>query len=565
MDERGARAGRGFALEETLAGDSSGASPGDATPTGDGATEPGGRGAAAGATTTGAGRVAVATPLPGSASEERLAAERQAELDRLEHVGHVLRFRGFMPFVLLVWIGFGVVDWTVVTYIAPGPFLPFLLLRGGMAVLIAAAVWWTRRSPLVDARTFRPFELGLFVAASATISGMEFVYGGITSPYFAGIMMTLLVRSIIVARPWRQGVVEFGLIALTSPAVLLAGGLFSAELRAQLGDAAARAAFLHNLAFIGGAVVFIVIGGHVTWSLRRQIFETRSIGRYRLRRCIGKGGMGEVWAAHDQTLKRDVALKILRPERVTAEWLQRFEREARATAELSHLHTVRVFDYGASDDGIWYLAMELLEGETLRARIEREGPLPSPLVRRIAVDVAGALAEAHGRGIVHRDVKPENLFVATIGGEHDVIKLLDFGLAKTEAADDGLTRSGWVGGTPAYMSPEAATGKPADPRADVYSLGATLYFALTGRPPFAATSLGGLINAHLGQAVEAPSRRVAGVPPDLEAVVLDCLAKDPAARPRDGAEVLARLTGASGRGRPPGRPQVTAPKSAPAP
>jgi serine/threonine-protein kinase len=187
--------------------------------------------------------------------------------------------------------------------------------------------------------------------------------------------------------------------------------------------------------------------------------------------------------------------------------------------------------------------MELREGETLRERVLRTGPLPADRARRFAIDLSGALAEAHGRGIVHRDITPENLFIATIGGERDVIKLLDFGLVKTEAAEEGLTRSGWIGGTPAYISPEAAAGKTVDASSDIYSLGASLYFALTGAAPFAATSLGALLQAHMTEGVEPPSQRAAGIPADLERVILRCLEKDPAGRPSNGTALLELLEG----------------------
>jgi serine/threonine-protein kinase len=388
-------------------------------------------------------------------------------------------------------------------------------------------------------------ELGIFVLASIVITCMGFWYGGIGSPYVAGILLVFLARAVVVAQPWRVGLWNCCAIALAHPAVIGLAAVFAPSVRMQLTAAGPLAAFGHNLGFLAGAVAFSVIGSHVTWSLRRQVFETRSLGRYRLRRRVGSGGMGEVWAAHDETLKREVALKILRPERITDEWLQRFHREARATAELTHIHTVRIFDYGTSDDGVWYYAMELLEGETLRARVTRTGAVPAELVRRFAIDLSGALAEAHNRGIVHRDIKPENLFIATIGGEPDIIKLLDFGLAKVDTAEEGLTRSGWIGGTPAYISPEAAAGRQVDTRSDVYSLGGSLYFALTGSPPFRASSYGALLEAHMTETVVPPSQVIENAPAELEQVIMQCLEKEPLQRPRDGAALLALLHGSA--------------------
>ncbi|KAB2885677.1 MAG: serine/threonine protein kinase, partial [Kofleriaceae bacterium] len=447
-----------------------------------------------------------AAPTPARSTDGALVARRQAELDRQEQIALLLRFRSFLPWVVCVWVAFTIVDWTVARYISPGPLTPFLLLRGGFTLVLLYFILRIHRRPPIGPREFRILELGVFVVASVVISIMGLFYGGIATPYFAGVLLAVVARAAIVAQRWQAGLRDYSAIIAAYPVVFGIAAVFRPGIRDQFADSAALATFAHNLGFLLGAVAFVVVGSHVTWSLRRQVFETRSIGRYRLRRCIGRGGMGEVWAAHDETLKRDVALKILRPERVNDEWLERFRREARATAELTHIHTVRIFDYGASEDGIWYYAMELLEGETLRERVSRSGPIPAESVRRFAIDLAGALAEAHARGIVHRDVKPENLFIATIGGERDVIKLLDFGLAKTEAAEEGLTRSGWIGGTPTYISPEAAAGKPVDQRSDVYSLGASLYFALTGAPPFDATSIGGLFQAHMHDAVVPPSQ-----------------------------------------------------------
>jgi serine/threonine-protein kinase len=304
---------------------------------------------------------------------------------------------------------------------------------------------------------------------------------------------------------------------------------------------------------IGGAWGLLVIASHNAWSLRRQVFRSRSIGRYRLERRIGHGGMGEVWVAWDEQLRRDVALKILRPEAGTnAAAVARFEREIMATAALSHPNTVRIFDHGVTDDGLWYYAMELLSGVDLYEMVAAEGPLAPARAIHIARQAAGALAEAHRRGIVHRDLKPENVFVAELGGEHDVVKVLDFGIVRMTQTDEvRLTGTGWVAGTPAYVSPEVAAGGDAGPAADVYGLGGVLYFALTGRPPFDAASSTALLRQHVMVAPEPPSQRLGRpLPAGLERTVLRCLAKDPEHRFADAGELARALDACAAGGGP---------------
>jgi serine/threonine-protein kinase len=243
--------------------------------------------------------------------------------------------------------------------------------------------------------------------------------------------------------------------------------------------------------------------------------------------------MGDIWVAHHAGLKRDVAVKILRPdaqERMGSA-VSRFEREVRATTELMHPNTVRLFDYGVTEDGLWYYVMELLEGETLGAHVARVGPLPPARALHVIGQAARALGEAHERGIVHRDIKPENLFLTSLGGEHDFIKVLDFGIAKVTAVDATVTGTGWILGTPAYVSPEAAMGKIVDARSDVYALGAVLYFLLCGRPPFECDNAAMTIMAHVSEDPEPPSLKLGHVlPHDIEAVVMRAMHKEPSER-----------------------------------
>jgi serine/threonine-protein kinase len=255
--------------------------------------------------------------------------------------------------------------------------------------------------------------------------------------------------------------------------------------------------------------------------------------------------MGDVWVGHHPGLKRDVAVKILRPEEQarSASAQARFEREVHATAELVHPNTVRVFDYGVTEDGLWYYVMELLEGETLAEHVERLGPLQPARALHIVGQATRAIAEAHERGIVHRDIKPDNIFLTSLGGEHDFVKVIDFGIAKVSDVDVTMTGSGLVMGTPEYMSPEVAKGEPADVRSDVYALGEVLYFLLCGRPPFHAESVGAVMFAQVHEPARPPSRVLGRqLPKDVELVVMRALQKDPAARYATAAELALALS-----------------------
>ena len=264
-------------------------------------------------------------------------------------------------------------------------------------------------------------------------------------------------------------------------------------------------------------------------------------GKYTIEREIGRGGMGVVFLARDVALERQVALKMLPPALAAQPILrERFLREARTAAGLSHPNIVPIFAV-EERDGLVYFAMGYVEGETLARRVTRAGPLPASEAARIVQEVAWALSYAHGRGVVHRDVKPDNILLEVGSGRAMVT---DFGIARQTSAGN-LTEMGHVVGTPQFMSPEQAAGEPLDGRSDIYSLGVVAFHALTGRLPFEAPSAAALLSLHLTQPAPPVASVRPGIPRPLADAIDRCLAKDPAARFASGEE-LGRAIGSTG-------------------
>lgn len=277
-----------------------------------------------------------------------------------------------------------------------------------------------------------------------------------------------------------------------------------------------------------------VYGAHIINTLRNEAFRARQLGQYRLKERIGAGGMGEVYLAEHQLLKRPCAIKLIRASSAEdPNALARFEREVRTTAKLSHWNTIHIFDYGHTDDGTFYYVMEYLPGLSLADLVKRYGPMPASRVIHLLRQACHALREAHAVGLVHRDIKPANIFAAQRGGLFDVAKLLDFGLVKQTREDQGLelTREGRCSGSPLYMSPEQATAVThPDARSDIYSMGATAYYLLTGQTPFTGSNPIQVMVAHARDPVTPPSHVHPDVPLDVERVVMRCLAKEPGDR-----------------------------------
>ncbi len=266
--------------------------------------------------------------------------------------------------------------------------------------------------------------------------------------------------------------------------------------------------------------------------------------KYRVEQCIGEGGMGRVYRARQLVLDKPVVLKVLHQELLSdARTVARFQREARAASRLNHPNSINILDFGVAEDGELFIAMEYVDGHDLHYLLSNEWPLSEPRIIRIVSQVLSALADAHAAGVIHRDLKPENVMVEPRrGGESDVVKVLDFGIAKiVDSVDAGpaLTRAGFVCGTPEYMSPEQAKGARLDARSDLYSVGVLLFQLVTRRLPFEADTAVGLATKHLTEPPPPPSRlRPGGCSPELERLILQALSKDPGARPQTAEAFL---------------------------
>ncbi|HSN27961.1 MAG TPA: protein kinase [Kofleriaceae bacterium] len=261
-------------------------------------------------------------------------------------------------------------------------------------------------------------------------------------------------------------------------------------------------------------------------------------GRYRILTKLGEGGMGAVYRGEQISLRRAVAVKLLRPElSANPTLLRRFSAEAEAVAKLSHPNTVNVYDFGQDSDGSLFIAMEYIDGRSLRSVVAKEGPLSPARALAIAVQVAASLSDAHAHNIVHRDLKPDNVMLPDRGRQRDVVRVLDFGIAKlrddSRATQQAMTQAGDMLGTPQYMAPEQIRGDAVDGRCDIYALGCMIYEMVTARLPFEAPSIMAMLSKHLMEAPVAPSQRRPdlGLPPAIDPLVLAAMAKDPAQRP----------------------------------
>ena len=448
---------------------------------------------------------------------------------------------------LYIWPTFTALD--VYMCFVAYPSAPFALFLGYRVVVSLAFYGVYRaasRNTTVPAGRLYWLQNMCYGLAALTIAIMAVHLGGIRSPYMHGISIVALVRATLVPSHWRRALKTYARIALAFPLVMGVGAIVSPAARSEWLSSASLIVFASNYVFVVASSFIGLVTGHIVWSAHEQLFRARRLGRYRLEAPIGKGGMGEVWLAWDQRLNREVALKILRVGTAPSpEMVRRFELEAQSAGQLRGPHVVKIFDFGASDDGLYYIAMEYLAGMNLATVVERFGPLPPARAIHLVMQACAALEEAHAAKIIHRDLKPHNLYLTRGEVEPDFIKLLDFGIARLRVeglGNEHLTRTGTMVGTPAYLAPEVWRGDVADERSDIYALGVTLHYLLTGQTPFEGMSLVQIQAAHLtGKPLKL---RLTGEGADrerLETLLLRCLARLPEDRIQSARELREAL------------------------
>jgi len=444
-------------------------------------------------------------------------------------------------------------------------------LRLFAAAVAFAALWLLLRGAPRAPRFVRAVELSTLFVGTAAFSTMVLVMDLTSSPDMVvrtAVTYMLLVYAVYVPSTARHTLMVAALMTLPLlGCIFVAFSAWDPALydppaaiwpKGKLGDMAYPATIAS--AFLWGiAVAMAASFSHTIYGLRKAVSDVQKLGQYTLEKKLGEGGMGVVYRASHAMLRRPTAVKLLLPDRAGKDALTRFEREVQKTAMLTHPNTVTVFDYGRTTDGVFYYAMELLEGASLDEIVEVDGAQPAERVIHLLEQAAASLAEAHDAGLIHRDVKPGNILVVDRGGISDLVKVVDFGLVKdVGAAASGrvsnapaLTMADAITGTPLYIAPEALSAPEAmDARADLYALGAVGYWLLTGTHVFDGRSMVEVCAHHLHSVPDPPSLRLdAPVAADLEALLLACLAKKPEDRPASAHVLRERLRACTDAGR----------------
>jgi eukaryotic-like serine/threonine-protein kinase len=425
-----------------------------------------------------------------------------------------------------------------------GEWVPVFDRVGGAAFIISLALFWYTRRSRRSPRFLLDLALGYEVLIALSIGLLDYAVGTPSGVSWIAVII-LLFPPVIPSTP-RKTLVTALLAASMDP---LAALFWKADGVDVPGMNAVFVLAIPN--YLCAAIAPLI--SHVITRLGREVRKAREMGSYNLGERIGSGGMGEVWHATHRFLVRPAAIKLIKPDvlgAMTKEQgdvlVERFRREARAAANLRSPHTIQLYDFGVASDGTFYYVMELLNGMDLQTMVSTHGPLPAARTIYLLQQACESLAEAHERGLVHRDIKPANIQVCRMGQYFDYVKVLDFGLVKTQGAaadlDPSLTAPNTVTGTPAYLSPESALGEPVDQRTDIYALGCVAYWMLTGRYVFTGDSPMQIVVRHVNTPPAPPSKHSADpVPALLEEIVLACLAKKPAARPATARELCDRL------------------------
>jgi hypothetical protein len=499
--------------------------------------------------------------------------------------------RRLMRLAMLAWPVFGVLDVLGNNLWNNGRGIGGVLAvrLAGMALVVGCFI--AVRFGRLSRRGLEMLDLGGCVGFGAAVAQVGLLFhGGLPSRDFAGIILTVAFHSAMWPSHWKRGLMVAGAVVGPWPATAVLGAAYSPELRAQLASKAAVGDFAYGMVFIVFSTSLCVAWAHTLWNVRREVrAKSRELaenraelaskvdqlesineelavsnhradrifsalaealpgkvldGKYQLRDRIGAGGFGVVFSATHLVMRRPVAVKVFRPTpgNDSAQALERFRREAISACLVQHPNAVAVYDSGISAEQIPYLAMELLEGESLATLLAREKKLELGRCLSLAVPVCDALQVAHDQGIVHRDVKPENVFLHR-GTSGEIVKVVDFGIAallntaEASTVANKLTATNVVVGTPAYVAPERVVGDAYDGRADVYSVGVLIYEMLTGHLPieYRAGALG--LAVFIRQATQAArplSDWLPEVPDEIEALVMRVLAREPSSRPTAG-------------------------------
>ncbi|WP_437799205.1 serine/threonine-protein kinase [Sorangium sp. So ce693] len=449
-----------------------------------------------------------------------------------------------LPTALVTWPTFAALDVFVVLAVFPSASVARLLLYRLLGEVILLWLYLLARREQTSAELLDAAHVFAVWSTGGLISVMALEFGDLTWNYMHGLSIVMLVDATILPTHFSRSLRMTIPVALSFPIIMGAGASLDPALAAQWTSPRSLVIFACNYIFVLATAILVSAASHGLWSARQQVYEARKLGRYRLVAPVGRGGQNEVWLAWDESLRRDVALKLLRSESKSEGDVRSFEREARATSRLTSPHTIRIFDFGASSDGIFYIAMEHLAGADLATLVRDHGPMPPSRVVHFARQACLSLAEAHDAGVIHRDIKPHNLYITRVGDDQDVLKVLDFGIAKQVSleGDASMTDVGVIKGTPTYMSPEMISAGAVDARSDIYSLGVTLYYLLTGVAPFDGRTFGKLVYSHLTMPPIPPSLRAPWpLSSELEDVVMRCLAKRPGDRYQSARELLAAL------------------------
>ena len=445
---------------------------------------------------------------------------------------------------------FGVVDYLAAESWWPALPLPgFIVLRFGITLWFVALWVFLRSARHVPAAAM---DWLIFAPPALALGYMTAVTGGAASPYVAGTTLLVTARTILVPGEAKQHLPVVAFLVLSYPLTVFFFGPAHGDLAFWLRDTHAMGYLAANLFPLFAIAGVGLVASDMIHAMHQRLISARSLGRYKIKKELGRGAMGVVYLAWHRDLGRPCVIKVVNPDNDNSGSLRhRFEREARETSLLRSPYTVQVFDFGVTQQGQLFYVMEYLEGVSLQDRLDADGPQPFDIVCRWLAYAAESLAEAHARDLVHRDVKPANLYLARTADGREVVKVLDFGIARKvtpestrkvpdrkrrigaaaanlSASDAHLTAVGTVMGTPLYVAPEVLEGRVASHHADQYSLAATAYHLLTGRPVFTATTMEELLWKTIEETPIAPSSVTPGdgFPPGLDGIILRALSKE---------------------------------------